>query len=192
MIAVRFCLLTFILFLTPLSAAVIDSGQNGFTSRTEVRIAASSVHVWAAMTNEVAAWWDPEHTLSGDANRLSIDAQPQGCFCEDFGENAGVVHLSVTTVSPPTMLRLSGGLGPLGLMGVSGNMTWEFVADGDGTIATLTYAVGGYRKGGLGTLAVPVDAVLGAALGRLKTFVETGRPDATMNGATRNDETMNE
>ena len=77
-------------------------------------------------------------------------------------------------VSPGSTLRLSGGLGPLGLMGVYGNMTWEFedTADADATRVTFTYAVGGYHEDGLDTLSAPVDGVIDDALSRLKTYVE--------------------
>jgi len=70
------------------------------------------------------------------------------------------------------MLRLTGGLGPLGLMGVNGNMTWEFFDEGEGTRVKFTYAVGGYRQGGLDAVAVPVDYVIGEALDLLKAYVE--------------------
>ncbi len=166
-----FCFLS--LMASPVLAEVIDAGDVGFTSRTTIRIEASQAEVWLAAVDDVSRWWNPAHTVSGDATRLTISAIRQGCFCEDFGEDAGVVHLTATTAIPPSMLRLSGGLGPLGLMGVHGNMTWEFVPDGNATIATFTYAVGGYRDGGLADLAVPVDAVLAEALGRLKAHSET-------------------
>jgi hypothetical protein len=38
----------------------------------------------------------------------------------------------------------------------------------------LAYAVGGYRPGGLGAIALPVDYVIGEALQRLKAHIETG------------------
>jgi len=75
------------------------------------------------------------------------------------------------------MLRMTGGLGPLGLMGVDGNMTWEFGDDANGTRVRFTYAVGGYSAKGLDTIAPAVDFVLGEALGRLKAHVETGKPE---------------
>ena len=88
------------------------------------------------------------------------------------------MHLTVTMVNPAVVIRLTGGLGPLGLMGVSGNMTWEF-EDADGaTRVRFTYAVGGYRPDGLDGIAAPVDAVIGEALARLKTYVETGHADS--------------
>ena len=72
------------------------------------------------------------------------------------------------------MLRFTGGLGPLGLMGVSGNMTLEFEDHDDGTLVTLNYAVGGYLDGGLDAIAPAVDTVLVEQVTRLKALVETG------------------
>lgn len=160
--------------LSSASADVLDADTGGFTAANELTIAASREVVWNAAINEIGQWWSPDHTLSGDASRLSITARPQGCFCENFGDDAGVVHLTVSMVSPGVVIRLTGGLGPLGLMGVNGNMTWEFADAGDSTAVTFTYAVGGYRAGGLEAVAAPVDFVIGEALARLKAHVETG------------------
>ena len=89
-----------------------------------------------------------------------------------------MVHLTVTFVNPTVLLRLTGGLGPLGLLGVDGNMTWEFFGADDATTVRFSYIVGGYRPGGLEEMAGPVDYVIGEALQRLKTYVETGDADA--------------
>jgi hypothetical protein len=62
-------------------------------------------------------------------------------------------------------------------MGVNGNMTWDFDEADDGTRIRFKYAVGGYTPGGLDQLADPVDAVLGKALVRLKSYIETGSPE---------------
>lgn len=155
-------------------AEVADAEAGGFTTINETIIDAPRDVVWRAAIEEIGRWWSSAHTVSGEASRLSIDARPQGCFCEHLGEGAGIVHLSVTMVNPMVVLRLTGGLGPLGLMGVDGNMTWEF-SDADGATAVkFTYAVGGYRPGGLDSIAGPVDGVIGEALRRLKAHVETG------------------
>jgi len=161
----------------PVTAEVTDSGVGGFTSVNEAVIRAERMDTWLAAINEINQWWNPAHTVSGEGHRLGITARPQGCFCEDLGDNTGVVHLTVTMVSPGILLRLTGGLGPLGLLGVTGNMTWEFADEEDGTRVTFTYAVGGYRAGGLDEFAGPVDYVTGEALLRLKAYVETGDPE---------------
>ena len=155
-------------------AEVTDSAANGFTTVHEVVIDADRAATWAAAVGEIGQWWSDDHTITGDAGNMSIRAQPLGCFCETLGSNGGVVHLTVTFVNPGTLLRLTGGLGPLGLMGVDGNMTWEFFDDEGGTRVRFAYAVGGYRPGGLGAIAIPVDYVIGEALQRLKAHIETG------------------
>jgi len=159
-------------------AEVTDADRVGFTSVNEVVVDAQKEAVWQAAIEDIGVWWSSDHTVSGDASRLSISAVPQGCFCESFGEGAGVVHLTVTMVSPGVVIRLTGGLGPLGLMGVNGNMTWEFETVEEGTRVKFTYAVGGYRAQGMDTLAGPVDSVIGEALDRLKAHIETGDPES--------------
>lgn len=151
---------------------VTDAAAGGFTVQHERLIAAERAATWHAAVNEVGTWWNGDHTVSGDAKRMRIDPRPLGCFCEHLGDNNGIVHLVVTSVSTDVMLRMTGGLGPLGLMGVNGNMTWEFFDDVAGTRVRFTYAVGGYRPGGLDELAGPVDYVVGEALERLQAHVE--------------------
>jgi hypothetical protein len=166
-------------FLVPAASAEVKSAaHNGFTTVNEVLVEVSPAAAWVAAL-EVGKWWSPDHTISGDARRMSIEAVTQGCFCEMLGEQAGVVHMVVTSVMPVTSLRLTGGLGPLGLMGVDGNMTWDFEPAGDGTRIRFTYAVGGYMDGGLEQMAGPVDYVLGEALQRLAAYLETGDPERT-------------
>jgi len=157
-------------------AEVADSSANGFTVVHEVTIDAPRTETWLVAIR-IGEWWSNDHTISGDASRMTIDPVPQGCFCEALGKNAGVVHLTVTSVNPTVWLRLSGGLGPLGVMGVDGNMNWEFSDAGGGTRVRFTYAVGGYSPDGLDSIAEPVNFVIGEALARLKARVETGNAD---------------
>ena len=158
-------------------AEVTNAGAAGFTTVNEVVIGAKRQRAWSAAVDEIGRWWHPDHTISGDAARLSIDARTLGCFCESLGgDGAGVVHLSVTMVNPGVVLRMTGGLGPLGLMGANGNMTWEFNDVEGGTRVRFTYAVGGYHEQGMDTLAGPVDFVVGEALLRLKSYVESSDP----------------
>ena len=143
-------ILLILVTLLPVAAVgeVKDSAANGFTIVNEVIVDEERARAWAAAI-DVGKWWSPDHTVSGEADRLSIEARTQGCFCETLGRNSGVVHLVVTAVMPGTSLRLTGGLGPLGLMGVDGNMTWDFADTPDGTSVRMTYAVGGYMESGL-------------------------------------------
>jgi uncharacterized protein YndB with AHSA1/START domain len=161
------------------AAEVTDSAENGFTTAHEVIINAPRTRTWQAAVDEIGKWWSDDHTVNGDAGRMSINSVPQGCFCETFENGGGVVHMNVTFVNPGIILRLTGGLGPLGLLGVSGNMTWEFFDAEEGTRVKFTYVVGvgGYRPGGLNAIALPVDYVIGEALARMQAYVETGDPE---------------
>lgn len=154
------------------NAEVIDAAENGFSLVHEVIVDATRATAWIAAVDNIDKWWDPEHTISGNAALLSIDARPLGCFCEAVG--GGVVHLMVTTVSRDVNLRMTGGLGPLGLLGVNGNMTWEFFDVDGGTTIRFSYAVGGYYSGGLDTIADGVDFVIGEAVQRLKAYIDAG------------------
>ncbi len=158
---------------TGLPADVIDSAAHGFTVRHSVPLPVGRDAAWLAVVADVDHWWSSDHTVSGDAANLYIEPAPLGCFCERLGEHGGLVHLQVTFANPGVLLRLTGGLGPLGLMGVNGNLTFEFddAEDGEGSIVTLSYAVGGYLPGGLEAMAGPVDGVLGEQMRRLAAYV---------------------
>lgn len=155
---------------------VTDSSEIGFSLLHEVTIESSRAAAWRAAIDDVGQWWSDSHTISGDAGQMSIDARPMGCFCESVGDAGGVVHLTVTFVNSNVLLRMTGGLGPLGLMGVTGNMTWEFFDVAEGTRVEFAYVVGGYHPDGLDSIAGPVDGVIGEALQRLKAYIETGDP----------------
>ena len=162
----------------PARADVLSSAPAGFVVSHEVVVGARREAVFAAAVGDVGRWWSSDHTIAGDAARLSIDPRPMGCFCEMLGDDNGVVHMTVSFVNRDVIVRLTGGLGPLGLMGVAGNMTWEFFdAEDGGTRVKWTYAVGGYRDGGLDAVAGPVDYVISEALERMKAYVETGDPE---------------
>lgn len=158
-------------------AEVLNASQGGFALSNEVFVEAKRADVWRAATGEIGNWWSSAHTISGDAGNMAINAEPQGCFCESLGAGGGVVHMTVTFVNPQVLLRLTGGLGPLGLMGVDGNMVWEFFDEEGGTRVKFSYAVGGYYPDGLDSIAGPVDGVIADALMRLKAYAETGNPE---------------
>lgn len=154
-------------------AEVTAAAANGFTIRHEVTVSASRADAWRFAVGDVGQWWSGDHTITGDARNMSIDARPLGCFCETVGDYGGVVHLTVTFVNPGVLLRMTGGLGPLGLMGATGNMLWEFSDTTEGTGIRFTYAVGGFHPDGFEELADGVDYVIGEALQRLAAYADT-------------------
>jgi hypothetical protein len=155
-------------------AEVTDKSAAGFEVTEKANVAAGPSKIWDALMHP-ARWWDSKHTWSGDAKNLSFDGS--GCFCEQLKRGA-VRHMTIVYADGSSQLRLFGALGPLQFTGASGHMGVTLKPSGDKTDVVLTYDVGGYAKGGLAeTLAAPVDRVLGEQLVRLKTYVETGKPD---------------
>ena len=155
------------------TAEVTDSQVNGFEVRQSVQIVAPAAKVWASL-GQIGAWWNPQHSFSGDAHNLSLDLKAGGCLCEVLPGGGGVRHMTVIWVDPAKTIRMQGALGPLQWQGATGLMTWTLAEAGGKTTLSEIYDVGGYAKGGLDKWAVPVDGVLAEQLGRLKRFVETG------------------
>lgn len=155
-------------------AEIADAAPGGFTVRLELEIEANREALYDAAVGRISEWWSSDHTFSGDAANMYIEQKLGGCFCETFGEDGGVIHMLVTFLNRGRMIRLTGGLGPLGLMGVSGNMTWEFNEIDSGTQWVVTYTIGGYSAAGLDKIAGPVDQTLAEQMQRLKALIENG------------------
>jgi uncharacterized protein YndB with AHSA1/START domain len=156
--------------------AVPQIGANGFVARHTVTVSAPPARVYDALVRQIGSWWSSDHTFSGDARNLSIDARPGGCFCEMLKEGGGLEHMRVIYVAPGEMLRMSGALGPLQGSGVAGSLTWSLAATTAGTTVELSYSVGGFLAGGFEKMAPAVSTVLEEQLRRFKLFVETGKP----------------
>ncbi len=152
-------------------AEVLDSNASGFTIRTTVQIAAPAEVVYDALTRSIDKWWDDAHTWSGHAANLTIDPRPGGCFCEKLA-GGGVQHMTVVFADRATMLRMTGGLGPLQSMAVAGVMTFTFKESSGRTALEATYGVLAYSKEDLTALAPLVDRVIAGQVARLKGFVE--------------------
>ena len=156
-------------------AAVVSVGPGGFILAREVQIGATPDLVYRSYVEDYGRWWHPSHSWSGDALNFTLEAQPGGCLCERWATGA-VQHMRVVHVEPGRILRLIGGLGPLQQLGLSGTLNLYFDTAGEGTLLKLEYRVTGYDPAGFDKLAPLVDSVLGEALDRLKSYVETGAP----------------
>lgn len=157
----------------PAWPAVLESDAGGFVSAHEVEIAAPRARVFEALVAEVGAWWDPAHTYTGDASNMTFSEFP--ALWERFSDEGFVRHLAIDMVRPPATLRLSGGLGPLQPLAVTGSMTFELEDAAKGTKLAYRYMVNGR---GLQDWAGPVDRVMVGQLERLRRYVETGGPAA--------------
>jgi len=159
---------------TAANAEILDSQANGLTVRETRVIAAPVGKVWEALV-QPAAWWSSDHTYSHDARNLSLEPRAGGEWRETLPGGGSARHMVVVYVAPPSTLRLEGALGPLQAMGVIGHLTFTLKDQSGATLITETYDAGGHAPDGLDKLATPVDGVLDAQLGRLKSYVETGK-----------------
>lgn len=155
------------------AAEVVSVAGNGFEVRETAHLGVSPDKAYALLL-QPARWWDSEHTFSGNAANLALDARAGGCWCETLPDGGSVEHLRVVYVSPGKTLRLRGALGPFQGLAVDGVMTWSLKNAAGGTDISLTYAVGGYAGGGFGELSKAADQVLGAQLERLKKVLLGG------------------
>lgn len=169
-------ILTFVMLSAPPAQSAPQVTPNGFLVKFEVSVNAPAAKVYDALVGQIGSWWDPEHTYSGDAKNLSIEARPGGCFCEKLPNGGAIEHMRVIYVARDQVLRLSGALGPLQASGVAGSMTWKLIGGSDNTRVQLSYSVGGFIDGGFEKVAPAVESVLREQFDRLKLFVETGKP----------------
>lgn len=158
-------------------AGVKTATANSFVVEHKVPLAATPARAYQALT-EVGRWWNPEHSWSGKAGNMTLDARAGGCFCEALPEGGSVQHLQVVFAAPAKMLRLRGALGPLQSEGVEGSLTFELtpVEEGAASELLLRYIVSGYSPlMPLNEWAPAVDGVLLEQVTRLQSWVATGK-----------------
>jgi uncharacterized protein YndB with AHSA1/START domain len=165
--------------LLPARAEVVESGPNGFALQRTVHIVAAADRVYAALI-QPAKWWNSEHTFSGSAANLSLDARAGGCFCETWS-GGSVQHLVVVDAVSGKTLRLRGALGPFQGQGMDGALTFTIKPAGDGADLTMDNIVGGFMKGGVSKWPPLADSMLAEQMIRLKRYTETGSPDPEPN-----------
>jgi uncharacterized protein YndB with AHSA1/START domain len=157
------------------TAEIADSAANGFTYKSTLNLQAAPDTVYQRLIS-IGNWWGSDHTFSGDAHNMSIDARPMGCWCEKLPDGGGVRHMQVVMVMPGKMLVMTGGLGPLQSIAATGSMSFKLSPDQGGTRLEITFAVVGYLPAGMNTWAAPVDQVLTQQFTRLKNYIEQGDP----------------
>ena len=169
MIRTILCALAFMCVAPAARAEVVTSAGNGFIVKQVMSVPVTPDVAYRKFL-DIGRWWTPEHTFSGNARNMTITPRVDGCWCEKLPDHGFVRHMTVSYVAPGKALRFSGGLGPLGAMGVAGAMQINFEGEGSSTTVTMTYAVGGYAPNGLGELAPLVDGVLGQQMLRYRAF----------------------
>ena len=164
---------------TPARAEIVQQADNGFVVQHSVTVSTDPDATFA-MLRTPAKWWDKDHTWTGNAENLYMDAQAGGCFCELIPNEAttgsgapqrtlrgSVQHMQILYVDPGKLLRLSGGLGPLQGEAVTGALTFTLAPVKGGTRITMDYVVGGYMRMKMSEIAPAVNGVMVAQLSRL-------------------------
>ena len=172
--AVVAALAVFALF-APAHGEVVDKGPQHFRLKFVQQIAAPPEAVFKAI-GQVGQWWDGAHSYSGQASNMTLPLSAGACFCETLPSGGGVRHGVVDLVIPNQIVRLSAPLGPLQDEGVAAALSFQLKPKDGGTELTTTYNVGGARDF-IVSIAPAVDGVLGGAVTRLKSYVETGKPE---------------
>src|SRR6185437_15988659 len=78
-------------------AEVVDVSPGGFTLRILSHVAASPDQVYAVLIKP-SRWWASDHTYSGSADNLYLEARAGGCWCEKLPDGGSVLHLTVVYV----------------------------------------------------------------------------------------------
>jgi hypothetical protein len=155
----------------PADSEVLSVAANGFEVRETAHSSASPDKVYAALLLP-AHWWSSDHTFSGKAANLVLEARAGGCWCETLPNGGSVEHLRVVFVSPGKTLRLRGAIGPFQSYAVDGVMTWSLKSAANGTDISMTYAIGGYAKDGFDELAKAADRVFGEQIEQLRKLTD--------------------
>lgn len=161
-------------------AEVTEVSDSSFTVSHSVNTPASPQQAWNAMTQDIAKWWNGDHSWSGDAANFYVRAELGGCFCErlpgiDGQADGGVEHLRIIYIKPGEVIRFDGSLGPFMDMPAQGRMSWVIAPAPEGapgSTITFTYRVHGYLEGGFAGLAPVVDGVVDQQLQGLKALLD--------------------
>lgn len=144
-------------------AEVKQAAADGFIVEHRLSIAATPEKAWQLLI-QPGRWWPKEHTWSGDAANLSLEAKVGGCFCERW-KDGGAEHGRVIMLKPRQLLRLNAALGPLQDMAVTGVLSIALSAKDEGSQAVVTYRVSGTAAHNLDKIAPAVDQVVGLQFG---------------------------
>ena len=156
----------------PAAAEVLSAGPNGFEVRETANLVIPVPQAYAAFSR-IGAWWNPEHSYSGESANMRLDLRAGGCLCEQW-KGGGVEHMRVALAQPGEHIVLTGALGPLLYEGVSGSMDVKFERIAGGARVTMTYRAGGFARGNGDQLGPAVDSVLADQMKRFRAYAAKG------------------
>lgn len=156
------------LIAVPASAEIVAASPDHYTLRHEATSELSTRALWNRLVHP-ASWWHPDHTYSGNASGLSLDARAGGLWREDW-TGGSVSHGQVLYVKDGEQLRMSAPFGPLQSMAV--NVVWTITiteSETGGSVVVFDEVANGSSASGLNELASAVDFVKQEAITRLVT-----------------------
>ena len=151
-------------------AEVSQSDASGFTIARRIIVSADQQASFAALLHP-ERWWKQDHTWSGSAANLSLDAHAGGCFCERWS-GGEVEHGRVLFIKRDSLLRLQAALGPLQAMAVTGVLEFQLTPGKDGTQIDLGYRVSGADSSKLDAIAPMADKMLEEQMASLKALLD--------------------
>lgn len=157
-------------------AEIRSAAADGFFLVYSAPIEATTTKAWGDLV-QVGKWWNGEHTWSGKAASLKLEAQAGGCFCETW-PGGSAEQGRVLMALPGKLLRIDTALGPLQEHALHGVLNlWLREDDYGKARIDLEYRVNGSSASALDQLAPQVDDMLGAQFARLVRYIATGDPD---------------
>lgn len=146
-------------------AEILSSSDTHMTLRHEAASPLPPERLWRRLVDP-ASWWHPDHTYSGDAANLSLDATAGGLWREDW-DGGSVSHGQVLYVNPGKTLRLEAPFGPLQALGAYTIWTISIRPAGDGSLVVFDEVSTGPPGADLARIAPAVDQVKSEAIRRL-------------------------
>ena len=162
--------------IAPAQADVVATSPSGFSLSIVTDITAPPEKVYEALVKP-ERWWSSDHTFSGKAGNLTLDATAGGCFCEALPDGGTVKHQEVVMAAPGKQLVMRGALGPFQATGTIDAFSFRLDPDGAKTRLTVTFTAGGYVAEGFDDWAKKTDSVVATQVTRLKQYIETGSPE---------------
>ncbi len=147
------------------SADIISSSKTHFELRHEAASSLAPDALWERLI-QPAIWWHPDHTYSGDANNLSLEAKVGGLWREDW-DGGSVAHGTVMFIQPGKTLRMQAPFGPLQGLGAYAVWTITISANDEGSKVVFDEVASGPSSADLEELAMAVNYVKQEAILRL-------------------------
>ncbi|MEO0722050.1 MAG: SRPBCC domain-containing protein [Pseudomonadota bacterium] len=147
------------------TAEVVSAEPDRYVLRHEAVSPLAPDALWDRLIDP-ASWWHPDHTYSGDAANLRLDAQAGGQWREEW-DGGSVLHGAVLQIRDGETLVLDAPFGPLQSMGVTVIWTITLEPAEEGTAIRFDEVAVGASGSGLDAVAPAVDGVKAEAIARL-------------------------